>query len=587
MRSRDNATRRARTRLALSLLRAQRRTVVLAVLTSFGYLACTLSVPWITRWAVDDVLLAGRDDRLRMIVIALLVTALGRAYFSATRRIEAAKLLAGVGADLRDRVYGSLQRLSFGDHVRYGAGALLTRASSDATLVENIVGALPFTVQSSLLAVLGTGVLFTMSPLLAAGVVAALLLLGTHAVRMARPLHTLSMTVQERNDVYTQFVDQQVRGVRVVKGHGLEALGEARADELAQGIRQAGLAFNRRRGRFWATFSTVPGAATVLVVGIGGWLAASGRLSPGDLLVFLQYVGLLVAPVMVTAQLLSMWPMAAAALDRIAELLDNEPLVVDRPGAGELDPAPQTLRFEDVWFGFTPDSPVLCGVDLEVEAGTSLAVVGAAGSGKTTLTSLVGRFHDVERGRVTIGDVDIRDVTLASLRAAVAYVFEDTVVFSASIVENVVLGNPKASPERIERAVALAGVAEFLDAMPDGDTVLEEGGSNVSGGQRQRIALARAFLRDAGMLVLDDPASALDPGLARHVHEALVEVMRGRTTLLIARRLETVVLADRVALLDEGRIVAVGTHEELLALPAYRQALGLESPSASTSAVAS
>jgi ATP-binding cassette subfamily B protein len=300
-------------------------------------------------------------------------------------------------------------------------------------------------------------------------------------------------------------------------------------------------------------------------------------MTPGDLLAFVQYVALLITPVLAGSELLSNWPQASAASARISEVLHAQADVDEHAHAQHLPAGPGALRFEGVTFGYDEGRPVLHDLDLEIAGGTSIALVGASGSGKTTFAFLACRFYDPQQGRVLLDGVPVDDLKLRELRGAVSIVFEDTVVFTASIRENLRVGHPEASDRDIERAAELAEADHFIRALPDGyATVVGPQGYSLSGGQRQRLAIARAILRDSRVLILDDAMSAVDPPTEAEIRRGLLHAMEGRTTLVIAHRVETISLAERVVLLHEGRVVADGTHDELLALPEYRRALALD-----------
>ena len=333
----------------------------------------------------------------------------------------------------------------------------------------------------------------------------------------------------------------------------------------------------KARAAFYAALLAGPGSAMLVVVGLGGWLGATGRMTPGDLLAFLQYVALLITPVIAGAELLTNWPQASASSARIAEVLAAEPDVTERPHARHLPAGPGTIRFDGVSFEYVPGRPLFADLDLVVDGGSSVALVGASGAGKTTLAFLACRFYDPTAGRVLLDGTPVADVRLDELRGAVSIVFEDTVVFTASIRANLRVGRPEATDAEIERAASLAEADTFVRALPNGyDTVVGPQGFSLSGGQRQRLAIVRAILRDSRVLILDDAMSAVDPPTEAAIRRGLVEAMRGRTTLVIAHRVETISLADRVVLLDGGRVIADGTHDELLQLPEYRRALALD-----------
>jgi ATP-binding cassette subfamily B protein len=435
----------------------------------------------------------------------------------------------------------------------------------------------PFLLQTVAIAVGACILLVAIHPPLAMAVVAAIVLMGAVTLRQAAPLRPRSRLLQDSLGRFTQFVEQQVGGIRVVKGHGFEDVNRADGASRAEHIAEAGVHLALARARFVMLFMLTPASASLAVVGIGSWLATRGSLTAGELFAFLQYMALLMSPVQVGAQVVMVWPQAVAASARIDEVLSAQPDVRPPARPVPLPDGPGRVQFEAVEFGYRPGRPVLNGVSLDIPGGTSVALVGASGGGKSTLASLVPRFYDPGGGRVLLDGADVRNLRLSTLRSAVAMVFEDTVVFTATIRENIALGRPHASDEEVRRAARLAQVEEFVEGLADGyDTLVGEHGASLSGGQRQRLAIARAILRDPRVLILDDAMSAVDPGTDEVIRRGLVEVMRGRTTIIVAHRLETLALADRIVLLGEGRVLAEGTHVDLLDLPAYRRALAID-----------
>jgi ATP-binding cassette subfamily B protein len=389
--------------------------------------------------------------------------------------------------------------------------------------------------------------------------------------------------VQRRLGVFTQFVEQQVQGVRVVKGHGFERTFARRGLGLATDVRGAGIEFSDRRAKFQALLYATPALAIVCVIGLGGWLGATNRMTPGGFLAFMQYLALLVAPAAAGAELLTAWPQALAASARIAEVLDAELDVAEPAHARRLPAGPGHIVFDRVQFGYGSRGAVLDGFSLDIEGGQSVALVGASGTGKSTCAYLLCRFYDPWSGAVVLDGVPVSDLRLGDLRQAVSMVFEDTVIFTASIRENLLMGRLDAHDDDVVRAAVLAEADPFIRELPDGyDTVVGPQGYSLSGGQRQRLAIARAILRDSRVLVLDDAMSAVDPPTEAAIRRGLVHAMEGRTTLIVAHRVETISLADRVVLLAGGRVVADGTHDELLALPAYRHALAIDEPRTGT-----
>ncbi len=558
-------------------MRARRRHLLFALSGASLYTAVVLATPLVAGAVIDTVITHHHRGRLRGYVLMLLALAVLRAASGALRKYQATKGPAHMSNDLRRRLYDHFQRLSFSFHDRMGAGQLMARASTDVTAVEQVLNPLPWGIQSCAMFVFGVLLLLLVQPLLASAVAVVVAIGIACALRRAASLYPASLHVQERLGEWSEFVEQQVQGIRVVKGHGFERQFQHNGGDLAANTRDAGIALSVARATFQAALIAGPGCAFVVVVGLGGWLGATGRISPGHLLAFLQYLAILVAPVTVGAEFLSQWPQASAAAARIVEVLAAQPDVAEPANARPLRPGGGALRFDHVTFAYAAGRPVLADLDLEIAAGSCVALVGAAGAGKTTAAFLTCRFYDPTSGVVLLDDQPVNEIHLADLRHAVSIVFEDTVVFTATIGENLRVGRPDASDRQIEHAAELAEADEFIRALPDGyDTVVGPQGYSLSGGQRQRLAIARAILRDARLLILDDALSAVDPPTEAAIRRGLLEAMKGRTTLVIAHRIETIGLADRVVLLVAGRVVADGTHEELLKIAAYRHALAID-----------
>jgi ATP-binding cassette subfamily B protein len=571
--------RRAGHRLIWQAIRARRRPPLLALAAATVYLVTVLAIPLVARRAVDTVVVGEERDQLRTFVVILLALGVVRGGAGAMRKYQATKGPALVANDMRRRLYEHFQRLSFSFHDRMGAGQLMARASTDVNALEQTLSPLPWGIQSALMFVLGVVVLLFVQAVLALAVAVVVSVAIVYGLRRATSLYPASLALQEQLGSWSELVEQQVQGVRVVKGHAFEPQFAAIGADRAAGIRDAGIQFTRARAAFYAALLAGPGTAMLVVVGLGGWMGATGRMSPGDLLAFLQYVALLITPVVAGAELLTNWPQASASSARIAEVLAAEPDVAEQPRARPLPAGPGRIRFEGVEFAYGAGRPpVLHDLTLDIAGGSSVALVGASGSGKTTLAYLACRFYDPSAGRVTLDGVPVDELHVRELRGAVSIVFEDTVVFTASIRENLRVGRPEATDDELEDAARLAEADHFIRALPDGyETVVGPQGYSLSGGQRQRLAIARAILRNSRVLILDDAMSAVDPPTEAAIRRGLVHAMQGRTTLVIAHRVETISLAERVILLDSGRVVADGTHDELLRLPEYRRALALES----------
>ncbi|MBN1091494.1 ABC transporter ATP-binding protein [Blastococcus sp. TML/M2B] len=536
-----------------------------------------LAVPLITAAVVDGPIADGDRAALVPLLGLALVFGVAEAGLFFLRRWSMNRSCLQIERDLRSALYERLQRLPVSFHDRWPSGQLLSRATSDMSTVRRFVGfaavflavnLITCVVVAVLLLVtywpLGLAVLLTTVPLTALG------------LRWERRYNVQSRRVQDEQGELATDVEEAVQGIRVIKSLGRRGLVFDRYDAKARRLRRLELDKVRTLALLWCVFELHPQLNLALIL-VGGALAvSSGALTVGGLVAFVALFTVLLWPILSLGFLFAFAQETASACDRIGELLDEPLTVTDRPGvAPQPVGAPARLAFEGVGFAHPgSDRPVLAGVDLVLEPGETVALVGATGSGKTTLTSLVGRLHDVTAGRVTLDGVDVRDLPLAQLRSVVSVAFEEATLFSMSVRENLTLGRRDATDAELAEAVGVAQ-AGFVHDLPWGlDTRIGEQGLSLSGGQRQRLALARAVLGRPSVLVLDDPLSALDVHTEALVEAALREVLAGTTALVVAHRPSTVLLADRVALLAGGRIAAVGTHSELLATePAYRDLL--------------
>ncbi len=565
----------------------RRRTFGAALAGAAIYTAVVLAIPLVAEHAINDV-----GAHLGRTMLTLAALGVVRAAGGALRKYQATKNPALVTNDIRERLYEHVQRMSFSYHDRMGAGQLMARASTDVSMLEQALSPLPWFTQSVVMFVAGVVLLFFVQPLLAGAVATVVSVAMWFALSKARGLYPTGKSVQEKLGFYSQFIEQQVQGIRVVKGHGFERQYGALGDRFADDVRTAGLERALVRARFQSALLATPGLALLVVIGLGGWLGARGELSAGAMTAFFLYLALLVSPVAAGAELLAQWPQGMAAAERIAEVLAAESDVTDPAHPRRLPRGPGRIDFDAVTFGYgsAPSEhddaveaarrgrrKVLDDLTLSIPGGQSVALVGASGSGKSTLTYLLCRFYDVWSGRVCLDGAPVHELALGDLRRGVSVVFEDTVVFTASIRANLAIGKPEATDAELQRAAELAEAHGFISELPEGyDTIVGPQGYSLSGGQRQRLAIARAILRESRVLVLDDAMSAVDPPTEAAIRRGLVHAMEGRTTLIIAHRVETISLADRVVLLERGRIIADGTHEELVSLPAYRRALALD-----------
>jgi ATP-binding cassette subfamily B protein len=552
-------------------------TFTAALLASLAQLA----VPLLTAAVVDGPIADGDPAALVPLLALALVFGVAEAALFFLRRWAMNRSSLRLERDLRDALYQRLQRLPVAFHDRWGSGQLLSRATTDVSTVRRFVGfaAVFLAVNLVICAVvlvlliltywpLGLAVLFTTVPLTILG------------ARWERRYNVQSRAVQDQQGELTTDVEEAVQGIRVVKSLGRSGLVFDRYDAKARTLRRLELDKVRTLALLWCIFEFHP-QATLAVILVGGSVAVStGALTVGGLVGFVALFTVLLWPILSLGFLIAFAQETASACDRIGELLDEPITVADRPG---VRPAaigsPARLRFEGAGFAYPGSAvPVLHGIDLDLAPGETVALVGATGSGKTTLTALVGRLYDVTEGRLTLDGVDVRDMPLTQLRSVVATAFEDATLFSMSVRENLTLGRPDASDPDVDEALRVAQ-AQFVHDLPWGlATRIGEQGLSLSGGQRQRLALARAVLGRPSVLILDDPLSALDVHTEALVERALRDVLAQTTALVVAHRASTVLLADRVALLADGRITAVGRHSDLLAdVPAYRDLLAQES----------
>ncbi|MEV6164672.1 ABC transporter ATP-binding protein [Streptomyces sp. NPDC052052] len=539
-----------------------RRNVLLALGSSLAGMAVTALVPLITKVIIDDVV----GDRTRSLAgwTGLLVVAALLVYVSTyIRRYYGGRLALDVQHDLRTDMYGTITRLDGKRQDELSTGQVVGRATSDLQLIQGLLFMLPMTIGNILLFLVSLVVMAWLSPLLTLVAIAVAPALWFIARRSRARLFPATWYAQGQAAAVAGVVDGAVSGVRVVKGFGQEEQETGKLREVGRRLFAGRLRTIRLNARYTPALQAVPALGQVAMLALGGWLATRGEITLGTFVAFSTYLAQLVGPVRMLAMVLTVGQQARAGVERVLELIDTEPSMTD--GTKELPAdAPASVEFDDVRFGYTEDRPVLDGFSLTIEPGETVAVVGASGSGKSTVSLLLPRFYDVSHGAVLVGGHDVRELTQRSLRAAIGLVPEDSFLFSDTVRANIAYGHPDATQEQIEEAARAAQADRFIAQLPDGyDTKVGEHGLTLSGGQRQRVALARAILTDPRLLLLDDATSAVDARVEHEIHEALRQVMAGRTTLLIAHRRSTLGLADRIAVLEDGRLADIGTHEEL------------------------
>ncbi len=534
--------------------------------------AATAAIPLVQRQIIDNVIVTRRESiwpLAGLLVIAAVVN-FGGIYL---RRYRGGRLSLDVQHDLRTELFDSLSRLDGARQDEIHTGQLVGRSISDLNMVQGILSMVPVTLGNLVLFLVTLVIMVVLSPVLTIVAVAVAPALWVIALASRRKLFPASWHAQQQSGDVAGVVDEAIGGVRVVKGFGQEEQEQQRLEEVSERLFASRLRMIRLTARYNPALTAIPSLGMVGVLALGGWLAIHGSITLGTFLAFSAYLAQMTGPVRMFTYVITLGQEARASVIRVFEIIDSRPVITDKPDAIELPPDAAGVSFDDVRFGYVPSEPVLHGLSLRIEPGETVAVVGASGSGKSTLAMLLPRFYDPQAGSVRIGGYDVADLTRDSLRAAIGLVMEDSFLFSDTVRANIAYGRPDATDEQVVAAARAAQAHEFIVRLPLGyDTVVGEQGLTLSGGQRQRVSLARALVTDPRLLVLDDATSAIDPRLEAEIHAALREVMRDRTTLIIAHRRSTLNLADRIVVLDQGRVADSGTQEELTErCPLYRQ----------------
>ena len=540
--------------------------MLVAVIFGLVWTAAKVAVPAIARTAVDEGIVENRPGALLRWSLLILAVGAVAAVSTGIRRYLAFGVAWRAETELRHRLFAHLQRLHFAFHDQAQTGQLMARAASDLQQIQFFVVLIPVTISNLTMMVGVAVVLVSFNAGLAALALGALPLLNVASKRFSTKVHPASMELQQELAGVSTVVEETVTGIRAVKGFGAERVQAAALADHGDRVFTQAMRVARIRAAFMPLLDFLPALGLVAVLWYGGHQVLAGRLTIGEVVAFNAYVVMLIWPLRMTGMLVAQAQRAVASAERVDEILATTPQITDPPSPRALPAGGGAIRFRDVTFGYIAGArPVLDGLDLDVAPGEAVALVGPTGCGKTTVARLIPRFYDVQEGSIAIDGVDVRDVGLRELRQCVGIVFEDTFLFSDTVRANIAFADPSAPYEDVQRAARLAGAHEFIADLPEGyDTFIGERGFSLSGGQRQRIALARAILADPRVLILDDATSSVDPTKEHEIREALTEVMRGRTTIVIAHRPATIALADRVVMLDEGRVVAEGTHHELL-----------------------
>ncbi len=571
----EREIRRAGWRLIGNAVRPQKWWIAGGITAGLVWTAAKLTIPLLAAAAIDDGLRQGDIGHVIRLTCVMIAVGVVQGICTGLRRYSAFRIALRTETDLRQRLFAHLQRLHFAFHDHAQTGQLMARANTDIQQIETVVILIPLTA-ASLVTMLGVIVIMALEdPILALLALGAMPFLNIAAARFSKRIAPVNMDLQQELADLSGVVEESLSGIRVVKGFGAERMQVEKLEAEADAVLDRALASARLRASFMPLIDFLPTLAMVAILFYGGHQVLEGQLDVGSILAFNLYIFMLIWPLRMVGMLIAQASRASAGGGRVDQILQTDLLVADAPGAIAMPDGPGEIRFEGVRFGYGPGRAVLNGLDLTIRGGEAVALVGATGGGKTTIGRLLPRFYDIEGGALLIDGVDVRSIRIAELRSEIGIVFEDTFLFSDSVRENIAFANPEASFESVQRAARLSGADEFVTKLPDGyDTVIGENGFSLSGGQRQRIAIARAVLADPRILILDDATSAVDPTKEHEIRAALGEVMEGRTTLIIAHRPATIALADRVVFIDEGRVIAQGTHDELLAsFQRYREVL--------------
>ena len=540
--------------------------LVWSIVLALAAQAFALAIPGFTGRAIDGAIRP--HDRSSLWVWVWLIVGAGAisGALMVARRLIAGRLSLNVEYDLRQSLYTHLQGMSFGFYDKHQTGQLLSRATSDVSAVRMFLGyGLVFITQYGAALIAASVLLLITSWQLALITFVLLPPIAVVAIRYSRLSHPVLRDVQQRIADVTTQAEESIVGVRVVKAFAQEDAEGARFAERTERVFERELDSARIQARYSPLLDLLPQLAFAVIILAGGLLVIDGNLSLGGFISYNLYLALLIWPLRMIGMWIGQYQRAVASGERIFQVLDETSDITDPPHPLELPAGGGELRFEGVTFGYDADRPVLRDLDLAVAPGSTIAVIGRTGSGKTTLTSLIPRFYEPQGGRVVLDGVDVRDLWLADLRGSIATVGEDTFLFSTTVAGNIAYGRPGATREDVVEAARKAQAHEFIEALPKGyDTIIGERGLTLSGGQRQRLSIARALLVDPRVLILDDATASVDATTEARIRLALQTVMEGRTTIIVAHRLSTIALADEIVVLEHGRVAARGRHEDLV-----------------------
>jgi ABC-type multidrug transport system fused ATPase/permease subunit len=552
-------------RRLLGFLRPYRRTVIASLVFASLAMVMTVLIPWLVGQTVNAI---ENHDKSQILPYVLAIGGAGllRLGLTVIRRLIAGKVSVNVEFDLRERMYRHLQSLELGFFDSQQTGQLMSRATIDLQSIRFFLGyGLIFLTQNALTLALASVVMFTIKPDLAALSLAPVPFVVLSAMRYNRRSRPAVQEISQRLAELTAEVEESISGVRIVKAFAREEhmLGRFRRSVLR--VFDQNIYSTRLQAFYSPLLGFLPSLGLAVVLLVGGREVINGGLSLGDFAAFYTYLIMLTGPMRMLGVSLGMAQRAVASGNRVFEILDREPRIESAPGAPPLPDGPGAVELRDVSLAYNGGAPALEDAELKVSAGQTVALVGPSGSGKTSLVALLARLYDPTRGSVLVDGADLRTVDVRSLRSQIAFVADDSFLFSASVAENIAYAHPEATQEEIETAARRAQAHGFIESLPDGyATLVGERGLTLSGGQRQRIAIARALLADPRILILDDATSSVDARTEAAIKRGLREVMAGRTTFIVAHRMSTISLADEIVVMDAGTIVDRGSHEELL-----------------------
>ena len=537
-----------------------------AIVAMFGVLACTLALPLLMKSAIDSAIIP-RDTNL-LVIVAGVVIGVGIVGI-ALSRVET-YLTGWVGErvlnDLRVDLFQHMQSLSMGYFEKQRTGVLISRLTNDVEALQQLVtDGLTSTVRNVLTLVVAGGILLFLDFRLALATIIVFPLMAILTFIFRGQSAKAYGQMRSRLALVTASLQEDLNGIRVIQAYRREAKSRAQIAVLNDSYRDANRTTVTSSGWYFPTVEFLAAVATCIVFGYGGYLYVDGTIEIGVLVAFIGYLASFFDPVQQLSQVYNTFLAGTAALDKIFDVMDDEPTLVDEPGATALPTLAGAVRFEQVRFGYNPERPVVDGLELDVKAGQTVALVGHTGAGKSTIIKLLARFYDPQSGRITIDGHDLRAVTIESLRDQIAMVPQEGFLFNGTIHENIAFGRPEASRAEVEAAAREVGADRFITQLPDGyGEKVAERGSRLSIGQRQLIAFARALLVDPRLLILDEATSSVDIQTEAHIEEALARLLADRTAFVVAHRLSTIRNADLIVVLEHGKVVEVGSHDELL-----------------------